>query len=513
MEKIIYFSDNPDLSLKTVKTAMGQTEYRVNCKKIKGEYYTLNKDCFEIKGVWYRVNSGLIEFDHELKHWFLVKDMPHNMILGVVGHNGKDFIRGRFTPNPYNNCKVVVNSDNFRNVEMAINTDILTDAGYVEDLSTSAWYSPNYRSMSDLKSIRNVLDHTGKGYNIEDNGAELIQKTALYNDYKIPISKEATAYGKFLGDTTWGVEIECAKGHLPDYIQSRYGVIICRDGSLNDDNGKPGPEFVTIPLKGAKGLVATSKICNELSKRTTVDLKCSLHIHLGNIPKTKIFLISVYRLARKLQKEIFQIFPYYKANPEGIKQKNYNQKLPAHNIYNADASMTKTEFNEYINEAFKTLFSWLSEGFVPDQAWNRKVHKHPIAQKWNRTKRYYWLNLMNTIFSERNTAEFRLHTPTTNSQKVINWLFICNAIVKYADTHCNRILTSKGGISLKEVLSYYSDNFGKKGEFLSEYLLAYIEERKAKFFRDYQKGDFISAWEMKEDRDYTFTYKGVTDLF
>ena len=156
---------------------------------------------------------------------------------------------------------------------------------------------------------------------------------------------------------------------------------------------------------------------------------------------------------------------------------------------------------------------WLSGGHAPDNIFNAKVHKHPQAHKWDRKSRYYWMNAMNTIFSERGTVEFRPHTPTTNPQKIVNWLFICNAIVRYASLHSKSILTDrKQKITLNKVLDYYAENFGSTGRFLSEYLKAYVTERKEKFIRDYERGDKISNWEIEEDKDYLFNYQGIGEL-
>jgi len=206
------------------------------------------------------------------------------------------------------------------------------------------------------------------------------------------------------------------------------------------------------------------------------------------------------------------MFPYYKANPEGVKKKNYNQKLPVLGMYPI-RNANKEEFESYINEGYKTLFSWLSEGYSPCAECNRKQKMHPVAQKWNRTKRYYWLNMMNTLFSGRNTAEFRIHTPTTNPQKIVNWLFICNAIVRYANTHTNKILLSNLPITLNEIIDYYGRNFGEKGKFLSEYLKEYVKQRKEGFLKDYVNGDHVSMHELENDKKYTFTYNNTTHLF
>lgn len=503
---MILYQDNPNLEKKVVETFNKQKEYRCNCWKIKGLYYVINKDAFEVEGVRYRLNSGLITYDHELKKMVVLKGK--NLTKGIVDFKDGFPIYGFFSANPYNNCQVADKLSHF-----AINSDILIANKYGENFSTGVWYPLKSVSVKDLQTPHNSNDYTTKGYNIEDNTGEFLTKIELYKNFTPELSKDVRRYGKMLGDTTFGFELECSKGYLPDNLQNQNGVVICRDGSLNDENGKPGPEFVTIPMHGAKGLQTISNIAKELSKRTALDIKCSLHIHLGNIPTTRMYLVSLYKLACKLQNEIFQMFPFYKTNPEGIKQKNYNKKLPSLDILNIPKNLNKEQFEEFINSSYKVIFSWLAEGYVPDININRKRKQHPVNQKWNRKSRYYWLNFMNTIFSERNTIEFRLHTPTTNQQKIVNWLFICNAIIKFVSVHTSKILTNKEPITLNDVLDYYGESFGQRGKFLSEYLKAYVKERKDMFFKDFCEDNKTSDWDITNDKQYEFVYNNVKHLF
>lgn len=506
---MIYYSDNPSLDKKVVVTHDGQNEYRVNCRKIKGKYYIMNKTCFFVEGSWYRADSGLTVMDHELGKMVL-SDKP-GLVKGVVSFNKGVPVVGFFTANPYKNCYAFIKE--FEQVLPVINDEILIGNNYAEHFSRGEWCSLKSVDIRTLQTPANVVDNTAKGYNIEDNKDEFREKIRLYNEYSPELTKDVKRYGRMLGGTTFGFEIEAAKGFLPINIQNRNGVVVCRDGSLTDETGKPGPEFVTIPLSGVKGLQTISNLSKELSKRTALSLNCSLHIHLGNLPTTRMYLVSLFRLCTKIQNEMFQMFPFYKTNPQGVKKKNYNKKLPILDIMRVPENISKEEFSEYIDDCYKSIFSWLSEGYIPDHNVNRKNKRHPVQQKWNRSSRYYWVNFMNTIFSERNTVEFRLHTPTTNQQKMVNWLFICNAIVRYANTHSHKILLTNDPITISDVLDHYSDNYGSRGNFLSQYLKAYVEERKNVFYEDFLKGDYVSTWDMNCDKDYVFNYNGVTHLF
>lgn len=506
----ILYKDNPNLHLKVETTVTGDLEYSINCKKIKDDdaifkYFRIDDQCYLIGNKWYRVKSGLIIFDYELNKW-IPKSEIKNLIKGVIDFPFKE---GYFTPNHFNNC---IYRDPDGEDHVVINPDILIRNGFMEDFSTGIYYNIKYVNAKQLQTPKNSLDHTNKGYNIEDNKDEFALKQLLYKAYDVKLGKEVKNFGNMLGDTTFGIEIECSAGNIPEYLQNRTGVVICRDGSLKDENGKPGPEFVTIPLQGAKGLQTVNTLCKELSKRTKLDLNCSLHIHYGTIPLTRTYLVCLFKLCSRIQNEIFTMFPFYKTNPSGIKNKNYNKKLPTLGILRVVPSTNKEEYHTYVNDAYTQIFSWLAEGYVPDKERNRKNKLHPSHEKWNRHERYYWINFMNSIFSSRNTLEFRLHGPTTNAQKVTNWLFICNAILKYALTNTNRIMLTNCAISMNDVLSYYN-RFGNKGQFLTKYLISYMDSRKQAFLEDYKNGDKVSSWDYKNDSSYIFTYENVSSLF
>lgn len=98
---------------------------------------------------------------------------------------------------------------------------------------------------------------------------------------------------------------------------------------------------------------------------------------------------------------------------------------------------------------------------------------------------------------------------------MINWLFICNAILRYAEKNMLEIFKNPSKISIIDVLNYYKDNFKRNSiaEFLSEYLIAYYKDKCAIFAKDYAKGDVLSMHDINEDKNYTFSYKGIVNLF
>lgn len=496
------YRDDPKLGLKVITTVTGQKEYRRNCKFIKEKYYLMDEDCFFIEEQWYRKESGLIEFDHEKKEWVLKANA--SLVYGIVGMESGALIRGYFTGNVYTNCKC--SHEQFGTV-VSMNSAILKEAGYFEDVATCKWYDRKRVDNSAFKkmiTIRNEVNHHNKGYNIEDNAVEFERKKEAYKNYTPKISRDVRKYGKLLGALTFGGEFETSEGNLPDTSQYQNGIVVCRDGSI------ASAEYVTVPMTGPKGVQTVVNLCKDLTERTNIDMGCSLHYHFGNIPLDRLHLITLYVLGYKIQDDIFKMFPYYKTDHRGVKKKNYCQKLKKMQIHPLK-DFSKEGYDAYIEEVYVRIFTFLSDGHPPAADNNRRLLQHPIAQKFNRPSRYYWLNLQNMIFSERGTAEFRLHTATTNSVKSSVWLFMCAAICKYAEANVEKILSEPGNISLVEVLNYYRDHFPKdeNATFLSEYLNAYYTSRCEVFAKDLKKEDKISEHDIKNDKKFSFVHKDV----
>lgn len=498
------YKDNPNLKIKIVTTVSGKKEYRKNCKYIKGKYYIINEDVFEINETWYRKESGFIEFDHELKRWTL-KNSVH-LIKGIVAFENNVPTIGYFSENPYNNCTAHYNGGRMP----AISSELLLKNGYFENIATGEYYSEaavGKASAAKMKTIRIEGNFQHKGYNIEDNKDEFALKKRLYADYNHKKSRDGVAFGKFLTDITYGLEIETSEGNVPNHLQNRLGLVACRDGSIS------AAEFVTVPMSGAKGLQNIKEISETLVPRCNVDINCSLHIHTGSIPLDRASLVTLYMLSYQIQDDVFKMFPYFKTDPRGIKRKNYCQKLKKFNI-NPCKDFSKVGFKEYIDNVYYTIYMFLSDGVPPDENHNRKRGEHPIKNKWDRHSRYYWANFQNMVFTNRGTAEWRIHTATLNSQKMINWLFITNAICKYAQDHQEEILSNAKDIKFVDVLNYYKEKYpnNERAAFLSDYLQAYYKERCRVFKRDIDRDDKLSDHELRTDKTYVFTYEGISSL-
>lgn len=504
---MVYYKENQELTtLKTVTTVRGDIEYRRNTRFIKEKYYTINRDCFQFDDKWYRVDSGNVIYDHELKVFLLKTSRNGSMIHGLVLEEGV-ITMGFFTPNVYNN--VITNSNTYGKV-VALNSEILEANGWFEDMGTNTWWDPKDMSpgqVSQRKKIRNEKAFTDRGYNIEDNN-DYPKKVDLYNKYPTQISLKAQEMSKYIGDLTFGVEIELQRGCLADNLRNRLGAVICRDGSLNG-----GAEIVSIPLAGAKGLQTVADLGNALKNRSDISLDCSYHIHFGNLKVDKLSIIALYRLSRCLQNELFTMFPYYKTEPSGLKQKNYTKKLLKLNIGSL-RDESKEAYELYIQDSWVKLFAFYSEGKITLEEFDKRTRRHPIERKWERKNRYYYFNFSNLFFGDRHTAEMRLSSGTTNSHKMINWMFICVAMIKYAERNTMKLITSDRTISLKEVLEIYPTMFpqDQKAHFVSKYLYEYFLQRQTRCKKDLEKSDYASEWDMYEDKDYKFSYGGVEGL-
>ena len=209
---------------------------------------------------------------------------------------------------------------------------------------------------------------------------------------------------------TFGLEFETAGGFLPQHRLYELGLIPLRDGSIT------GIEFSTVVLKDNCGLNLLKQQMSELNERTIFDKDCSLHVHFGNFKLDGEVLLMVNNLF--CSSNISNYLPQltfsthlYKSN----KEKNYcdmNQK------YASFASM----YAELVGRNFYGDFN--------------QPHPRDIngTRKWNIHSRYKAVNFINALcYKSPKTIEFRILRPTYNFDKVLGWLFIFSAFIKYAE--------------------------------------------------------------------------------
>lgn len=468
--------------MEQVTTYDGTTAPRRECRFIKGAFYIKNKQCFCIDGKWYRVNSSFVVFDHEKKVWVL-KDsiILINGIIAVKADSSVEF--GYFSANPNTNIRFLYKGK----ICTVINLTILRSYPGLKEGLNGCYYSTLDSNIPREFNMK-MKPHKDGFYSFPFNygSEELIPEftKTFTRDFKgEPLLSDAY---KYIENYTFGMEFETEKGAIKETFLKKNGIIACRDGSIS------GFEYTTIPLQGETGIQAIKVTCDLLKKYCSCSPNESLHIHIGNYPRTVKAIASLYRLGLIIQTEVYSLFPYFYTNTAEFKKKSYCGPLPTLGTTSVGA-----------NKIFADLYFWLSNG----GGFTRfPTGPHPMdrsgQQKWNVSPRYVWLNLIPLIWNGKGTVEFRCHVPTVLSQKAINWLYITTAILSYARKHATYLTsasaTNLSFITLSEIMkeAYPSD--------IADILNNYITERK-KYYSN--KKDIIGEYEiMSEELDKgTFT--------
>ena len=527
--------------VKQVTTFDGRLVPRENCKRIDGEYYEVNVDCFLVKNEkgeskWTRRNTGRIAFNCESQTWELTKKLRElpNYVEGIYSENGD---KGYFVVNPYKNVVLTEkHTDTENEGVICLSKDIAEKLGYMEDFGTGCYINSKNLSTSakrviKKKDIRGYPGIKKLAYNADDNNSFFLKIIKEYSKHKsnIVLGEMTTQAAKLLGNLSYGLEIETCNGYLPPNLLGPLGIVPLKDGSLRDENGREPYEYTTVPLTGEIGLETIKLQFEELNKRCEINQKCSLHIHIGGISKrSPEFVVALYKLAYNIQDEIFQMFPDYKSYPEkyGL-HKNYCNKLPdlgLNNIKFNKNNITPSEGKRLIKKGFDLVYWWASDQTISgtNSEWNLDTRSHPKGnmEKWNYHARYSWLNFHNFIFSKRDTLEFRVHTPTLNFVKASNWLFITSAIIQFTEQFTNEILRDEVSCDLKTILSCYKNYFFKSfyendySNRVANYLIDYVEFRKEQMKKCIENGDgWGTLIEFDKDSNFKFQSQGLNSIY
>lgn len=481
---------------KKVITIKGEEVPISQCRKFNKLYYKLGDiniensgDCYLINGKCYREETGLIVYNHSINQYVI---LDNSLIRGIVGIMEDLLIKGFFN----NNLKYSKIVDKNNNSFYLFNPEIFkNNKEYREQLSTGVFYHISRLASHKFNAIlfpdknyKHSLPYDSKGI-IENN-------LKNYNEnYNPEISKNIKNYAPLLDGLSFGLEFETTKGFIPDRILNKYGLIPLRDGSIS------GIEYVTVPMQGEKGLQCTSDILKVLKERTEYnDDTCSLHLHLGNIPRTKEFILAFFKVGMKIQDEMFQMFPLYKKYNYHIKNKNYSAPLPTFEILSQLDSVINSN---NIDENFGVLYKYLSMGQDFKSVGNslENVFSHPADpngnQKWNVKPRYFLYNIIPLIFGNKQTIEFRIHTPTYDINKILPFIFMNSLIVNFTIRHQERILKNKRFLNDFDLTGILNDQIGiydiSYSSRFRDLMYNYVETRKNYCERQILKGNILGT--------------------
>lgn len=209
---------------------------------------------------------------------------------------------------------------------------------------------------------------------------------------------------------TFGLEFETAGGYLPQHQLYELGLIPLRDGSIT------GIEFSTVVLQGNSGLNLLKKQMEILNNHTIFDKDCSLHIHFGGFKLSPNVLLKINNIF--INSNIKSILPEYTFFTHRYKtntDKNYCE-------YNTRYTNFEEMYALLVNR------NYLGDLYQP--------HPNDIngTRKWCIKSRYKAVNFINALcYNGPKTVEYRMLRPSYNFDKILGWLFVLGAIIKYAE--------------------------------------------------------------------------------
>jgi len=465
-----------------IRTISGKDIDRKLCIKIGDDFYEKGVDCVNIDGRWFRKSNPKIYFNTVLDKYMKITENTFN---GVCGYNASDntYTIGRFEIEFENQYKIKTKRGEYVCATKEIFDSIPKiwhkSSGIFMDLAVAAYNNINVHN--DFPGNNYIYDFD-RMYN-SDKLIPIFSKvdnSKYTKDLLGDINKSKKTFD-VLNEYSFGLEFETSSGILPIHTCKQLGLIPLRDGSIR------GHEYTTIPMVGESGVNLLMNQMEALKNECTIDKECSLHVHFGGFSLIEENVLRLYNLLYYLQDEIGSLFHTYIFNTGNYKAsgKDYCKR------FNGTA------------KSINQLYSHLSDG---NAEWNGDFYRnHPLDprhdQKWNNNKRYYFVNLINMLFGNgAKTVEFRLHTPTFNDTKVINWLFICAAILKYAET--SKATTAElQGITLYDIIiDIYGFDLNTQNA-----LIDYIRDRKAMFIRDYRVyGDAYGVLDLIQDTGIQF---------
>lgn len=454
-----------------------------SCRLIDGNYYSIGNLSIENSGDVFLINKRYIRIENLVYNHTISKyTIPSkNLIEGIVSFNElNNPVLGYFKKNMLYN--VILFNEKLE-MNYCLNKSIIPLC-YREELKTGYYFHISKKQASDFNYLADVSREIKESLPYDSRGITDKFKAKFEKNYNPIITDSVKRYSSLLKNYTFGLEFETIKGVLPEEKLKVLPLIPLRDGSIS------GLEYVTIPLKGEIGLQSLIDSVEELKSKTLHDTSCALHYHIGGIPRTPEFLVAFYKVSSFFQDEMFSMFPLYKKYNFGVKRKNYSKPFPFNKINSLMDASIDIKNKDQVNNNFNVLFKYLSEGrdFKRYGSDLNNVLEHPKDpngnQKWNINTRYYSNNLIPIIFGNKQTIEFRIHTPTYDIGKIVNFLLFNIYLIDFTIVNLQTILQDPFFLvkidNFRKFIEEYLrsvklDNSDKKR--LSDYHISYINSR------------------------------------
>jgi hypothetical protein len=434
-------------------------------------------DYYLIKGKKRKASSKFLYYNWSERKYQLGKK---GLTLGKVVHNNK-VIDGYFSIK----YPVYIDEENTLYQDLAV--------VIANDCEVTARIGPsNYRVAKKLKISAYNSDQSLFNYNAYDlnlygaaNNRAFITSTKRYNQNK----KIKDQFADLFAPYSYGVELETSSGKPANYLLEEFCLTPVKDGSID------GYEFITVPLSCQNVGSQLINIADALKFLCGVDNSCSLHVHMGNLPAPRRLLIPLYVLLYRLQNELHEMMPMYKKSLKYLVNKKGGAKDHCQYLPNLGFQMGPGENLE------KNILTFFTEGEISsfdDLAAGKKYSKLE-QQKWNVHKRYYFVNMLGYLFG--GTIEFRLHPGTLNKYRIIYWMLICTALIKFALVKPKRCTSNTSKITLTDVIK---EVYKVSNSAVYYTLIEYITNCKASYIKDSQNDDYHGMKYFNEDKLFKF---------
>lgn len=498
----------------TVKLFNNEERPKSECVKIKQKWYKKGRDCFRYKERWFRNESPSVAIDHATGEYFLKRLMSFGIIrfnssnrpvFGYFKYSKKNILREIKLPFQ----KDYLKNRNFRkyienNIESEITLKILNEDTIPKELFREKYSDGIFYNISDG---RNSRFFTSKGlppgiqqtFNYEakytlseviDHYRNITKRKSLdfYDPKLLEFFDQIKGY-------TYGFEFETTTGFLHRKLCSDNGLIPLRDGSIG------GIEFATIPMSFPEDLALLKKQTDLLIERTVISSRDSTHVHIGGFPLSKKSIYALYITCRAIEKEMYSIVPEGFKDTSFYKRRSYNNSLPILN----------TTLEKSLDENFEIFYNYLSGGALNFKDFTPREHPRDERgnSKWYVQERYSWVNFISLLFGTKRTVEFRSHTCTLNYQKLIYWLFVCTAILKYADKNKSDLVTKSHRTFKLNFYDMFNSVYSKD---LTNILMKYVNRRKKEFYEAAQREDIIGQEDVEKDVVWKLDSEIVKDV-